>query len=514
MRPPAYQLVAGINVRSLPLEPEVAFVLSRVDGHTDAAAIAMATGISAERVATHLQRLEELGAVRLPGAPARKNKPSQPPRAPAPDHAAALASAAAAAPTPVVPAGPRHPDIDDSLSISVELQARILDLSSRLADLDHFALLGVERRADRVAIKQAYFAMIGTFHPDRYFGKQLGSFTKRMEKIFQRLTEAHDVLANRQAREEYEAYLGALGRTRGLDAPPEEGPSVEDLERLLLQAEQEARNSPPPAPDPVAVRAAPQPPPLPLPPPLPRPSIAPSIRPPVQLVDDPAARRQALARKFGLTGSASMPPEPPNDDQIRAEAARHSAAAKELHDRYQHRKVAIRDRRIERFARAAEEAIAAGNNVAALNTLKIARTLSDGQVGAGACLDELEKKVGSTVVESYVQRARYEETNGQYEEAARSYTRAARGSPSAEMLRSAAECYLKAGVELRLAGELAREATQLEPDRSDLRLTLAKIYETAGMPQNAVRELERALTLTPNSDRIKQWLKRLQRGGV
>ena len=82
------------------------------------------------------------------------------------------------------------------------------------------------------------------------------------------------------------------------------------------------------------------------------------------------------------------------------------------------------------------------------------------------------------------------------------------------MLRSAAECYLKAGVELRLAGELAREATQLEPNRSDLRLTLAKIYETAGMPQNAVRELERALMLTPNSDRIKQWLKRLQRGGV
>src|SRR6185295_4499688 len=126
----------------------------------------------------------------------------------------------------------------------------------------------------------------------------------------------------------------------------------------------------------------------------------------------------------------------------------------------------------------------------------------------------LEKQVGSTVVESYVQRARYEETNGHYEEAARSYTRAARGSPSAEMLQSAAECYLKAGVELRLAGELAREATQLAPNRADLRLSLAKIYEAAGMQQSAQRELERALELTPESDRIKQWLKRLKRGGV
>ena len=118
------------------------------------------------------------------------------------------------------------------------------------------------------------------------------------------------------------------------------------------------------------------------------------------------------------------------------------------------------------------------------------------------------------MADSYLERARYEETNGHFEEAARSYTRAARGRPSSDVLRSAAECYLKAGVELRLAGELAREAVQIAPDRTDLRVTLAKIYEAAGMQQSAVRELERALELTPDSDRIKQWLKRIKRGGV
>ena len=82
------------------------------------------------------------------------------------------------------------------------------------------------------------------------------------------------------------------------------------------------------------------------------------------------------------------------------------------------------------------------------------------------------------------------------------------------MFRSAAECYLKAGVELRLASELARDAVQIAPNRVDLRLTLAKIYEAAGMQQSAQGELERALELTPESDRIKQWLKRFKRGGV
>jgi Tfp pilus assembly protein PilF len=146
--------------------------------------------------------------------------------------------------------------------------------------------------------------------------------------------------------------------------------------------------------------------------------------------------------------------------------------------------------------------------------LKIAQTLSGGDIGTVERLGELEKKLGSTVAESYLERARYEESNGHHEQAARSYTRAARAQPSAEVFRSAAECYLKAGVELRLAGELAREAVQIAPNRADLRLSLAKIYEAAGMQQSAQRELERALELTPDSDRIKQWLKRIKRGGV
>jgi tetratricopeptide (TPR) repeat protein len=232
------------------------------------------------------------------------------------------------------------------------------------------------------------------------------------------------------------------------------------------------------------------------------------------MVDDPVSRRQALARKFGLAGVSSTAPAVQIEDSIRDQAARRSAAVKDFHNRYQHRKGAIRDQRVERFALAAEEALAAGNTASALNTLKIARTLSGGDIGTVERLEELERQVGATVADSYLERARYEETNGRFEEAARSYTRAARGRPNSDVLKSAAECYLKAGVELRLAGELAREAVQIAPDRTDLRLTLAKIYEAAGMQQSAVQELTRALELTPDSDRIKQWLKRIKRGGV
>ena len=491
-----YQRVDAVDVRRLPLSPEEAFVLSRIDGKSARSAIAIATGISPDRVGGYLQRLIDLGAIvaAVDASPANSNGAKL---------AAEVSTTPAAALTSKAkPAVSRSPELDESLSISLELQERILDLSLRLGELDHFQVLGISMSADRTAVKRAYFSMIGTFHPDTYFGKRLGSFTKRMEKVFQRLTEAHDVLSNRQEREEYEVYLAALGRTRELDEiadrPP---PSVEELEHLLRRAEEAIKPKPPPLPPKMAMQ----------PPPLPQKQTS---RRPVEMVDDPLARRQALARKFGLVpGNAPTPPEP-SDDAIREQAARRSAAVKDLHRRYQHRKEAIRDQRVARFAAAAEEAIAAGNNVSALNTLKIARSLSGGDIATVERLEELEKQVGASAADSYLERARYEETNGNYEQAARSYTRAARGRPSSDVLRSAAECYLKANVELRLASDLAREAVQMAPDRSDLRLSLAKIYEAAGMQQSAVRELERALELNPESDRIKQWLKRIKRGGV
>lgn len=471
-QPDVYAPVENVDTRALALSAEETFVLACVDGKSSVDEIAPATGLTPDRVRACLQRLSELGAIR--GAPPQ---------------------AAASAPS--------SSEIDSTLDISVDLQERILHLSARLSDLDHFQLLGVPMNADRAAIKRAYFSMIGTFHPDTYFGKRLGGFTRRMEKIFQRLTEAHDVLSNRQSREEYEAYLRVLGRTRELDkAELEPPPSVEELEQLLERAEEVAKQREPPRP----------PPRMPVvPPPLPK---NPPARRPVEMIDDPVARRQALARKLGLAAPPPAPAPEPLQDEVRAQAARRSAAVKDLHRRYQHRKEAIRDQRIARFAAAAEEAIAAGNTVSALNTLKIARTLSGGDLKTVERIEELEKQVGATVADSYLERGRYEEANGHYEEAARSYTRAARGRPSSDVLRSAAECYLKAGVELRLAGDLAREAVQMAPDRADLRLSLAKIYEAAGMQQSAIRELERALELSPESDRIKQWLKRIKRGGV
>lgn len=50
--------------------------------------------------------------------------------------------------------------------------------------------------AESAEIKQAFYALSKRFHPDRFFGKALGSFRARVEWIFKRVTEAQAVLTD------------------------------------------------------------------------------------------------------------------------------------------------------------------------------------------------------------------------------------------------------------------------------------------------------------------------------
>ncbi len=474
-----YKTVAGSDVERLGLSPEEAFALSRVDELKTAEAIAASTGLSEKRVQKYLTRLEHLGAIE------------------AQDESLAL---------------------DASLSISLDIQRRILQMSLKLDRMTHFEVLGLHSSADRAAVKRAYFSEIGTFHPDTYFKKNLGDFTKRMEKIFQRMTEAHEVLSNDSARKQYEDYLVAVGRTEPQSQRQGAHCSeLDELERLLREAESQSspankRESGGPKAARPAGKGPPTLPRLAVPPPLPQPprgNVKPGrpIRP-----TSPALRRKALARKLG---AAPPPPKPaPPVEPPRRDSMQRTAALRQLRERYEHRKGAIEDQRILKYITAAEYALTNGSPVSALNAVRIAQGVGGGSREVAARLDELETDASKALSETYLERGRYEESNGRYEEAARSFARSAKGRPSSDVLKSAAECYLKAGTELRRACELAREAVGIAPDRTDLRVTLAKVYDAAGMQTSAIKELERALQLSPDSSQVQQWLKRIKRGGV
>ncbi len=87
--------------------------------------------------------------------------------------------------------GPVDPsDLIEGPDLSDETKRRLIRLHRRMRKLAAHELLGVAKDADSAAIKRAFGAASKELHPDRYFGKDLGSFREKLAKIFNRITEA------------------------------------------------------------------------------------------------------------------------------------------------------------------------------------------------------------------------------------------------------------------------------------------------------------------------------------
>lgn len=129
--------------------------------------------------------------------------------------------------------GSDPPELQEDVDLDMEHRRYILDAHAQLERLNHYALLGVNRAADQKAVKAAYFRLAGLVHPDRYFGKRLGSYKPKMELLFTHITAAYETLSKAKTRAEYDVRLGQMeshDRASGL-------PRVEALQILdeLLQ---------------------------------------------------------------------------------------------------------------------------------------------------------------------------------------------------------------------------------------------------------------------------------------
>jgi len=167
---------------------EEGFVLSRVDGQTSLEEICLLVPFDEPVTMVILRRLWERGAIEVPGVARTMVQPTPEPLRVEPPKAAA-----AAAP----------PVEGDGLLTDVQ-KKRIDAFYGSLRERDAFALLEIERGADDRAIKRAYFKLSKEFHPDRFFGREIGEYGERLSQIFQAGKAAFELLSDEGRRKAYE----------------------------------------------------------------------------------------------------------------------------------------------------------------------------------------------------------------------------------------------------------------------------------------------------------------------
>jgi curved DNA-binding protein CbpA len=218
------RLAAGYDPTSLSLSPEEGFLLSRIDGSTPWSLLREISGLPPQHVDRCLERWLDGGVLEMEGArPAAAAPPA--------------AVEACAAPE----ASTSEEQLDPDLELDLDVQRRVLEFESRLGE-SYYEILGVEPSAEPREIKRAYFRLSREFHPDRYFRRKTGPFGRRLERIFRKLLEAHEMLSDPMARAEMEKSLAqGAGREPQPARPTELRVGPAEAQRRLKDVSAQAK---------------------------------------------------------------------------------------------------------------------------------------------------------------------------------------------------------------------------------------------------------------------------------
>lgn len=189
-------IASGQDPKRLRLSAAEGYLLSRIDGRTAWRLLREIGGIPPQDVDACLDRWLAEGVLELVGGPSKARPSRSDPSNASPAPPPRVPTDAASVPRAAVAAAPIDPRLlDPSLDIDCDVQRRILEFELSLSRPYH-ELLGVPVGADPKVVKRAYFKLSKEFHPDRYFRRQIGPYSVRLERIFKKVLEAHEILSD------------------------------------------------------------------------------------------------------------------------------------------------------------------------------------------------------------------------------------------------------------------------------------------------------------------------------
>ncbi|NNL87219.1 MAG: DnaJ domain-containing protein [Myxococcales bacterium] len=421
-RDPTPALAPGCNPLELSLTPEEGYLLSRVDGQTPRSELRQIGGMSAAEVDRCLERWAKEGIVDLGGA--RKDAPPPP-----------TTEGATRAPS-TTGAADSGLSIDASLDLSTDFQQQIRDFLQRIEDPYH-EILGVDIDADAKTIKKAYFGLSKSYHPDRYFRKNLGPYAVQLDRIFKRVLEAYELLSDPVTREEVQREVRAAEAAKQAEAPAPEAPPVEIAEE----------------------------------------------QPPV------------------LESSAEAPPTPPPPPQIKGPKIDPRVAARRLKDlRRQKARGGFVDRKAKakKYFESGMSAFRQERWLEAAGSVRLAIAFDPKNKAFRESFAEVQTKAHAERAKTLTREAEKHLEMRDYGPALRSFEDAIHYRPfDGELLFKAAKLSWQLEDDLHQAKEWGVAACEIDPENAAYHRMLGQIYKAAGLAANARRELQAALRLDP-----------------
>lgn len=186
-------LSSKIDATQLSLTAAEGYLLSRIDGTTPWRLLREMGGVPSEEVDACLTRWIEEGLLDIVGGAAKEvvPEPNEESATVTSQQTAADGSSPETKPTASID----ESQLDEALDLDLNVQRRVLEFESCLG-LPYHELLGVPKGSDAKVVKRAYFKLSKEFHPDRYFRREVGSYAGRLDRIFKKVLEAHEMLSD------------------------------------------------------------------------------------------------------------------------------------------------------------------------------------------------------------------------------------------------------------------------------------------------------------------------------
>ncbi|MCA9644893.1 MAG: DnaJ domain-containing protein, partial [Myxococcales bacterium] len=209
------------------ISPDASMLLGLIDDRSSVVELAQLLGTSVEQIAPLVSELEVRGLVDM-GRP-RPGGLERATEAELLEHATARRSLERPSGISGTPAqAAAEPEVlEEVIELPPELQREISEVAERIASSDPYVVLGCDVSSSREEIRATYHAGIRRYHPDRYFGKQLGPYKAQLERIFKRLTAAYEALENALGAQERASRTTQTSSAPPVDIPkPPRAPQV------------------------------------------------------------------------------------------------------------------------------------------------------------------------------------------------------------------------------------------------------------------------------------------------